>query len=54
MKSAVTAQGTRLNPRFGRAKCLIVVNTETGSFPAAGNGVNLNAALGRAYKQAPH
>ena len=36
MKVAVTAQGTRLDsmldPRFGRAKCFIVVDTETGRF----------------------
>jgi predicted Fe-Mo cluster-binding NifX family protein len=50
MKLAVTAQGTRLDseldPRFGRAKCFIVVDTETGAFSAVDNSVNLNAAQG--------
>ncbi len=50
MKLAVTAQGTRMDslmdPRFGRAKCFIVVDTETGAFSAADNSVNLNAAQG--------
>lgn len=50
MKLAVTAQGTRLDspldPRFGRAKCFIVVNTETNSFSAVDNSINLNAAQG--------
>jgi predicted Fe-Mo cluster-binding NifX family protein len=31
---------------FGRAKCFIVVDTETGSFSAIDNSVNLNAAQG--------
>ena len=50
MKLAVTAQGDRLDsvldPRFGRAKCFIVVDTETGTFSAIVNSVNLNAAQG--------
>ena len=50
MKLAVTAQGVRLDspldPRFGRAKCFIVVDTESGSFSAVDNGVNLNATQG--------
>lgn len=50
MKLAVTAQGSRLDspldPRFGRAKCFLVVDTETGSFSAVDNSVNLNAAQG--------
>lgn len=50
MKIAITAQGTRLDspldPRFGRAKCFIVVDTEAGSFSAVDNSVSLNAAQG--------
>jgi|YelNatPaOPRAMG01_1025707.scaffolds.fasta_scaffold82881_2 predicted Fe-Mo cluster-binding NifX family protein len=50
MKLAVTSQGNNLNspldPRFGRAKYFIVVDTETGAFSAAENTVNLNAAQG--------
>jgi predicted Fe-Mo cluster-binding NifX family protein len=50
MKVAVTAQGRELNspvdPRFGRARFLIVADTETGEFSVADNGQNLNAAQG--------
>ena len=50
MKLAVTSQGNNLkaplDPRFGRAKYFIVVDTETGAFSAADNTVNLNAAQG--------
>lgn len=50
MKIAVTAQGNELSSeidlRFGRAKWLIVVDTETGDFEAHDNVVNLNAAQG--------
>ena len=50
MKIAVTAQGnemsSEIDPRFGRAKWLIVVDTETGDFHAHDNVVNLNAAQG--------
>lgn len=50
MKVAVTSQGKELlseiDPRFGRAKWLIVVDTETGKFEAHDNTVNLNAAQG--------
>jgi predicted Fe-Mo cluster-binding NifX family protein len=50
MKLAVTSQGDKLesplDPRFGRARYLIVVDTETGAFSAADNTVNLNAAQG--------
>ena len=50
MKIAITAQGqdlsSQLDPRFGRAKWLIVVDTETGDFQAHDNVVNLNAAQG--------
>ena len=50
MKLAVTSQGNNLqsplDPRFGRAKYFIVVDTETGAFSAVDNGLNLNAAQG--------
>ena len=50
MKIVITAQGKELSSeidlRFGRAKWLIVVDTETGDFQAHDNTVNLNAAQG--------
>ena len=50
MKVAVTAQGTELNaamdPRFGRARYFIVVDTETQESSAVDNQMNLNAAQG--------
>ena len=50
MKVAVTSQGEELSseidPRFGRAKWLIVVDTETEKSEAHDNTVNLNAAQG--------
>jgi len=50
MRIAITAQGqdlsSQLDQRFGRAKWLIVVDTETGGFQAHDNIVNLNAAQG--------
>jgi predicted Fe-Mo cluster-binding NifX family protein len=50
MKLAVTSQGnylqSPLDPRFGRARYFIVVDTETGAFSAVDNSVNLNAAQG--------
>ena len=50
MKVAVTSQGNDLSSeidlRFGRAKWLIVVDTETGDFQAHDNEVNLNASQG--------
>jgi predicted Fe-Mo cluster-binding NifX family protein len=50
MKIAITAQDKELSsdidPRFGRAKWFIVVDTETGDFQAHDNAVNLNAAQG--------
>ena len=50
MKVAVTSQGQELSspvdPRFGRAKFFIVVETETGEFSVADNTQNLNAAQG--------
>jgi len=50
VKIAVSAQGTDLrsqvDPRFGRAKTFIVVDTETNEFSAHDNTQNLNAAQG--------
>jgi predicted Fe-Mo cluster-binding NifX family protein len=50
MKVAVTSQGRELSsevdPRFGRARKLIVVDTETGQFQAHDNTVNLHAVQG--------
>jgi len=50
MKIAVTAQEKELSSeidlRFGRAKWLIVVDTETGDFEVHDNVVNLNAVQG--------
>ncbi len=50
MKTAVTSQGKELSssvdPRFGRAKFFVVVDTETGEFSVSDNSQNLNAAQG--------
>ena len=50
MKIAVIAQGkdmlSEIDPRFGRAKWLIVIDSETGNFQAHDNAVNLNAIQG--------
>ena len=50
MKLAVTSQGPELSsqvdPRFGRAKYFVVVETETGRASAFDNSVNLNVAQG--------
>lgn len=50
MRVAVTSQGRQLSslvdPRFGRAKYFMVVDTETGEFTAADNSQNLNAVQG--------
>jgi predicted Fe-Mo cluster-binding NifX family protein len=50
MKVAITTEGPTLqsyvDARFGRAKWLIVVDTETGEFETHDNAVNLNAVQG--------
>ena len=50
MKIAITTQGqdlsSQLDLRFGRAKWLIVVDSQTGDFQVHDNIVNLNAAQG--------
>ena len=56
MKLAITAQGDKatdaVDPRFGRARYLIVVNTDTGDCAAHDNTVNLNAAQGAGIQTA--
>ena len=50
MKIAITAQGKELSSeidlRFGRAKWIVVVDSETDDFAAHDNVVNLNAIQG--------
>ena len=50
MKVIVTSQGRELSSpvdrRFGRARCFLVVDTETSEVSAADNSQNLNAAQG--------
>ncbi|MFB3893259.1 MAG: NifB/NifX family molybdenum-iron cluster-binding protein [Phycisphaerae bacterium] len=56
MKVAVTAQGPELDsqvdPRFGRAKCFVIVDTETSQVNAVDNTVNLNAVQGAGIQAA--
>lgn len=50
MKLAITSEAdtltSQIDLRFGRAKYLIVVDTDTGDFNVHDNSVNLNAAQG--------
>ncbi len=56
MKVAITSQGTELSsqvdPRFGRAKYFIVVETDSGDFEAVDNAQNLNAPQGAGIQAA--
>ena len=56
MKVAVTSQGPSLespvDPRFGRAKYLLVVDTDTGGFTAEDNAQNAGAAQGAGVQAA--
>ncbi|MDD5011261.1 MAG: NifB/NifX family molybdenum-iron cluster-binding protein [Phycisphaerae bacterium] len=56
MRIAITAQGqdlsSQLDPRFGRAKWLILADTDTNEFEANDNTVNLNAASGAGIQTA--
>jgi predicted Fe-Mo cluster-binding NifX family protein len=56
MKIAVTAQGTTLDaqvdPRFGRAAYILVVDTETRSFRVLDNATNVNAFKGAGIQAA--
>ena len=50
MKVAVTAKqpalDSEIDPRFGRARCFVLMDTETGEFTTHDNHVNANAAQG--------
>ncbi len=56
MKIAISAQNcsidAALDPRFGRAKCFIVTDTETGEFSVHDNKVNLDAVQGAGIQTA--
>ncbi len=56
MKLAFTSQGTTphdpVDPRFGRAKAFVVMDTETGACTAIENTVNLNAVQGAGIQSA--
>lgn len=56
MKVAVTSQGTdmesQVDPRFGRAKFFIVIDTATGDLAAHDNTQNLNALQGAGIQAA--
>ena len=56
MKLAISAQGEDLSsltdPRFGRAKYFIVVDSETGAFTVHDNAQNLNAPQGAGIQAA--
>ena len=56
MKVAVTAKGVLLDsevdPRFGRAPYIIVVDTETMDFEAVDNSTNVNAFKGAGIQAA--
>jgi predicted Fe-Mo cluster-binding NifX family protein len=56
MKIVITSQGTSLesavDPRFGRAKHFVLVNTDTGEVSAHDNAQNLNAPQGAGIQSA--
>jgi len=56
MKLAVTSQGgslqSPLDPRFGRAKYFLLLDTETGAISVVDNSVNLNAPQGAGIQAA--
>ena len=56
MKVVATAQGSNLDspvdPRFGRARYFLLVDTETGKFTAHDNVQNLNAPQGAGIQAA--
>ena len=56
MKVAVTSQGpdlaSEVDPRFGRAKFFVVVDTETGQSTTHDNTQNLNAVQGAGIQAA--
>ena len=56
MKVAVTAKGTRLadevDPRFGRAPYILIVDTETMEYESLDNSENVNAFKGAGIQAA--
>lgn len=56
MKIAVTSQGTdidsKVDPRFGRAAYLIIVDSETNNFEVIDNSSNVNAMKGAGIQAA--
>ncbi len=56
MKVAVTAQGagpeSKLDPRFGRASCFVVFDSETGEYECVDNNQNLTLAQGAGIQAA--
>jgi predicted Fe-Mo cluster-binding NifX family protein len=56
MKVVVTSQGndreSEVDPRFGRASCFLVVDTETGEESVVDNSQTLNAAQGAGVQAA--
>jgi predicted Fe-Mo cluster-binding NifX family protein len=56
MKIAVTAQGqdeqAAVDPRFGRARCFVVLDTDGGEATAVDNSANLNATQGAGVQAA--
>ena len=56
MKVAVTSAGEAMDSvvdvRFGRARCFVLVDTETGEFTSKDNAQNLNAAQGAGIQAA--
>jgi len=56
MKIVVTAQGAKMespvDPRFGRARYFVLVDTETGQHQAHDNAQNLNAPQGAGIQSA--
>jgi predicted Fe-Mo cluster-binding NifX family protein len=56
MRVAITVQGTSLNdpldPRFGRAKQFLIIDTDTGDAAVRSNEVNLNATQGAGIQAA--
>jgi predicted Fe-Mo cluster-binding NifX family protein len=56
MRIAVTSQGDQLtssvDPRFGRANCFLVMDTETGKQHVVDNSDNVNASQGAGVQAA--
>lgn len=56
MKIVITSQGSNLDspvdPRFGRARQFVLVDTESGEFTLHDNAQNLNAAQGAGIQAA--